>query len=57
MRRQKTSGFTIFPMDDVAESFEELKEYLPAALQSIMDYFSRTWIGDYALFLVQLWGQ
>ena len=35
-------------MNDVAESFEELKEHLPAALQPVVDYFIITWIGDYA---------
>ena len=39
------------------QSFEELKEHFPAALQPIVDYFSRTWIGDNAIFTVQLWSQ
>ena len=45
------------PVDDVEQSFEELKEHLPVALQPIVDYFSRTWIRDYAAFSVQLWSQ
>ena len=45
------------PEDDVEQSFEELKDYLPATLQPIVDYFSRTWIGNDAIFSVQLWSQ
>ena len=42
------------PEDDVEQSFEELKERHPATLQPIVDYFSRTWIADDAIFSVQL---
>ena len=38
----------ILLMNDAAESFEEHKEHLPTALQPVVDYFSITWIGDYA---------
>ena len=45
------------PEHDIEEAWEEVKGSLPAALESVSEYFEETWAGASRRFLISLWNQ
>ena len=54
---RRMMALPFLPEHDIEEAWEEVKGSLPAALESVSEYFEETWAGASRRFLIRLWNQ